>query len=96
VEQVGEHCPDLISRSVLTELAVERVHMQGEPDGRYVAIQLAQLQERVVTRQIATLKSKLQRVNPVEQPDDHARLFGELVGLEQFRRGLREQAIGGL
>jgi DNA primase len=96
VDAVGEHCPDLVSRSVLTELAVERVHTQGEPDGRYAAIQLAQLQERVVTRQIAVLKSRLQRVNPIEQPDEHAKLFGELVGLEQFRRGLREQALGGL
>ncbi len=95
VEAVGEHCPDLLSRSVLTELAVERVHTQGEPDGRYAAIQLAQLQERVVNRQIAALKSRLQRLNPLEQPDEHARLFGELVGLEQFRRGLREQALGG-
>jgi DNA primase len=81
---------------VLTELAVERLHTRGEPDGRYVAIQLARLQEPEVSRRIAALKSRLQRVNPVEQPDEHARLFGELVGLEQFRRGLREQAIGGL
>jgi DNA primase len=50
----------------------------------------------VVNRQIAALKSKLQRINPVEQPDEHGRLFGELVGLEQTRRGLREQAIGAL
>jgi len=96
MERIGEHCPDLLARSVLTELAVERVHTRGEPDGRYVAIQLARLQERAVTRRIVLLKSRLQRVNPVEQPDEHARLFGELVGLEQFHRGLREQAIGGL
>ena len=96
VDRIGEHCPDLLARSVLTELAVERVHTQGEPDGRYVSIQLAELQERAVARRIAPLKSKLQRVNPVEQPDEYARLFGELVGLEQFARGLREQAIGGL
>jgi DNA primase len=42
------------------------------------------------------LKSRLQRLNPVEEPDEYSRLFGELVGLEQFARGLREQAIGGL
>jgi DNA primase len=96
VERVGEYCPDLLVRSVLTELAVERVHTQGEPDGRYASIQLAQLQVRAVTRQIAALKSRLQRVNPLEQPDEHARLFGELVGLEQYHRGLREQALGGL
>jgi DNA primase len=96
VERIGEHCADLVTRSVVTELAVERVRTTGDPDRRYVTIQLAQLQERVVTRQIAAAKSRLQRVNPLEQPDEHARLFGELVGLEQYRRGLREQAIGGL
>ena len=96
VDRIGEHCPDLLARSVLTELAVERLHTRGEPDARYVAIQHARLQEPEVTRRIGALKSRLQRVNPVEQPDEHARLFGELVGLEQFRRGLREQAIGGL
>jgi DNA primase len=96
VERVAEGCPDLVSRSVVTELAVERPHTQGEPDGRYASIQVAQLHERVVNRQIAVLKSKLQRINPVEQPDEHGRLFGELVGLEQTRRGLREQAIGAL
>jgi DNA primase len=96
VDRIGEHCPDLLARTVLTELAVERVHSPREPDARYLAIQLAQLQERAMTSRIAALKSRLQRVNPVEEPDEHARLFGELVGLEQFRRGLREQAIGGL
>jgi DNA primase len=96
VERIAEYCPDLLSRSVLTELSVERLRLQGEPDARYVAIQLARLQEPLVGRQIVALKSKLQRTNPVEQPDDYARLFGELVGLEQYHRGLRDQAISGL
>jgi DNA primase len=96
VDRVGEHCPDLISRSVLTELAVERVHSRGEPDGRYVEIQVAKLQEPVVGRQVAALRSKLQRLNPLEHPDDYARLFGQLVAAEQHHRGLRERAIRGL
>jgi len=96
VDQIGEHCPDLLARSVLTELAVERMHIRGEPDGRYVAIQLAKLQVPAAARRIVALKSRLQRMNPLEQPDEHARLSGELFGLEQFHRALREQAIGGL
>ena len=47
-----------------------------------------------MSRQIKALRSRLQRVNPIEQPDEHVRLFGELVALEQFNRGLREQAMG--
>ena len=46
-------------------------------------------------RRIADLKSKLQRTNPVEHATEYNRMFGELVALEQHRRTLREQAIGG-
>ena len=68
----------------------------AEPDPRYVAVQLARLQLPAVTRRIAELKSKLQRLNPVDHVDEHLRLFGELVPLEQHARALREQAVGGL
>ena len=47
-------------------------------------------------RRIVAVKSRLQRLNPVESADEYSRLFGELVALEQYARGLREQAIGGL
>ena len=42
------------------------------------------------------LKSRLQRLNPVTHVDEHLRLFGELVSLEQHARALRDQAAGGL
>jgi len=48
----------------------------------------------VAARQIAALKSKLQRINPQDLPEEHARLFGELISLEKHRRTLRERAIG--
>ena len=94
VERISEYCPDLVAKSALTELAVERPRTSGEPDERYVASQLARLRELGVSRQIKVLRSRLQRVNPIEEPDEHVRLFGELVALEQFNRGLREQAMG--
>jgi len=96
VEKVIQGCDDLVARASVSELAVEPLHSPGEPDPRYVTMVLARLQELAVTRQIQQLKSRVQRVNPVEEPDEHARLFGELVALEQHKRGLREQAIGGL
>jgi DNA primase len=94
VERIGEYCPDLLAKSILTELAVERPRTSGAPDEKYVASQLARLRELGVSRQIKALRSRLQRVNPLEEPDEHVRLFGELVALEQFNRGLREQALG--
>jgi DNA primase len=96
VDRVADQCPDLVARSLVVELAVEPLHTTGEPDARYVAGTLSRLQELKVSREIARLKSRLQRLNPVEQTDEYNARFGELVGLEQLRRGLREQALGGM
>ncbi len=96
VEKVMQGCDDLIARATVSELAVEPLRSSGEPDPRYVTMMLASVQELAVTRQIVELKSRVQRINPVEQADEHAKLFGELVALEQHKRGLRERAIGGL
>lgn len=56
---------------------------------------IARMHEIVTARQIAELKSRLQRINPLEHGDEHKRLFGQLISLESHRRVLREQAIGG-
>jgi DNA primase len=96
VDRVADQCPDLVARSLVIELAVEPLHTTGEPDARYVARTLSRLQELKVSRDIARLKSRLQRLNPVEHLDEYNARFGELVGLEQLRRGLREQASGGM
>jgi DNA primase len=96
VEKVMQGCDDLLARATVSELAVEPLYSPGEPDPRYVTMILARLQQLASTRQIVQVKSRLQRINPVEQPDEHARLFGELVALEAHNRGLREQASGGL
>ena len=47
-----------------------------------------------VGRQIAEVKSKLQRMSPVEQGDEYHALFGDLVAMEAYRRSLLEQASG--
>jgi DNA primase len=60
-----------------------------------VAAHVYRLQELTALRRVATLKSRLQRTNPVEHATEYNRMFGELVALEQHRRTLREKAIGG-
>jgi DNA primase len=82
-------------RSVVTELAVEPLRVDGEPDARYVDEQIGWLQERMVQRQVAEVRSRLQRIDPTEA-DEYQKVFGELVGLEQRRRLLRERAAGGV
>ena len=93
---VSQHCAQQTVRSLLTELAVEPLNARESEEPRYAAAVLARLQETVVIREIAQAKSKLQRLSPVEDADTYHQLFGDLVALEQFRKGLREQAMGAL
>jgi DNA primase len=76
-------------------LAVEPLRFGPDGQERYAGAVLARMHEVVTGRQVAALKSKLQRINPQEQEAEHARLFGELIALESYRRNLRERAIGG-
>ncbi len=81
-------------RHLITELVVEPVLSMGEPDVRYAAAQLARLRVRALDRQIAELKSRLQRLNPVDDSARHNKLFGELVMLEKRRRDDLENSLG--
>ena len=83
-------------RRLVRELAVEPLPAEQDALTRYATEVLARLEELAATRRIAEVKSRLQRLNPVEQSGDYNRLFGELVALEAHRRSLRERAIGTL
>ncbi|WP_260614982.1 DNA primase [Microbispora sp. KK1-11] len=88
----GETGVDL--RSLVTRFAVEAVRADVNVEERYGAAVLAKIQEVAVGRAVAQVKSRLQRLNPVEEQQEYNRLFGELVALEQQRRVLRERASG--
>jgi DNA primase len=94
-EAVAAHLPDSL-RSGVHALAVEPLRSPSDPESqaRYAGLMLARLHEIVAGREILALKSKLQRINPLDAADEHARLFGELIALESYRRNLRERAIG--
>jgi len=96
LDAVVQHCPQGTVRSLLTELAVEPLNVRSADEVRYVGAVLARLQETVVRREIAQLKSKLQRLSPVDDAEAYHQLFGDLVALEQYRKGLGEQALGAL
>jgi DNA primase len=95
VDAASQSCPHQTVRTLVTELAVEQLHHRSEPDARYVSSLIAALQENVVAAQIAELKSRLQRLSPVEDEEDYRTLFGDLVALEQYRKALGDQAAGG-
>ena len=95
VRRVLEHAGDDLARSMVTELAVEPLRTSDHDDGeRYAGAVLARLREMATTRRVTELKSRLQRLNPVESTEDYNRLFGELIALEQQRRVLRDRASG--
>ncbi|EIE98430.1 DNA primase, catalytic core [Saccharomonospora glauca K62] len=95
IEAAAEHAEDPTVVSLLSELAVEPLRSKAEPDVRYVSSVLAAVQENLVGRQIGELKSRLQRLSPVDAAEEYRALFGDLVALEQYRKALREQAMGG-
>jgi DNA primase len=97
VAQIIDAAPDAAVREFVTRLAVEAIEVSradGEPDVRYAEAVLAQLEELAVSRRIAQLKSRLQRLNPTETQPDYNRVFADLVALEQRRRALLEKAVG--
>ena len=96
LDQVAARCDRETARAQLTALAVEPLRSVGEVDAGYVHAVLARLQEIATVRRVTALKGKLQRMNPVEAPEEYTRVFGQLVALEQEARSLRERAMGGL
>ena len=81
-------------RSGVHGLAVEPLRTGAEAQERYADSMLARMHQIVTARQMATLKSRLQRINPLESAEEHARLFGQLISLESYHRALLERAIG--
>ena len=81
-------------KSFIMELSVEPVRTTGEISDRYISSITARLNEVALSRSIAEIKSKLQRLNPVENENDYGVFFAELVDMESGRRALRELAFG--
>jgi DNA primase len=97
LEAVSAQCQSGI-RSMVTELAVEPMDIATKQHSvaHYVSSQLAGVQGAMVERQVAELKSRLHRTNPVTQSEEYQELFGDLVALEQYRQALRERSLGSL
>lgn len=95
IEAVRDQTASPAAANLVNELGVEAINVDDDDRlSRYIAGVLARLQEVWVGRQIAEVKSKLQRMSPVEQGDEYHALFGDLVAMEAYRRSLLEQASG--
>jgi len=98
-EELRGAAPNDNARGFVTRLAVEPIEAPGlaaEPDARYAEAVLARVEELSVSREIAAIKSRLQRLSPVTEQSEYNRMFGDLVALEQRRKVLAERAGGAL
>jgi len=85
-------------REFVTRLAVEPIEVprdDREPDARFAEGVLARVEAFAVGRKISEIKSRLQRLSPVEAPD-YNRIFGDLIALEQRHKALLEKAAGAM
>ena len=94
IETVREQAGAAAVEGLVTELGVETIKVDEDRLPRYIGGVLARLQEVWVGRQVAEIKSRLQRMSPVEQGEEYHAMFGDLVALEAYRRSLLEQASG--
>jgi DNA primase len=98
-ERLRAAAPDDRAQGFVTRLAVEPLRAprsDGEADARYADAVLARVEELAVSREIAVIKSRLQRLSPVEETAAYNRMFGDLVSLEQRRKVLSDRAAGAL
>src|ERR1700757_2712597 len=94
IDAVRQQTTSDLTAGLISELGVEAIAVDDEKLPRNIAGVLARLQEVWMGRQIAEVKSKLQRMSPIEQGDEYHALFGDLVAMEAYRRSLLEQASG--
>lgn len=94
VNTVAEHLPpDTEARNAVNALAVEPLRSGTDAQPRYAEAMVINLAEQVVAREVAQLKSRVQRLDA--DSDGLGSLFAQLAQLEQRRRELRDRAIGG-
>ena len=94
VARLRDAAPNDRAQAFITQLAVEPLRHHGEPDAKYADVLLAKVGELAVSREITSVKARLQRMNPVDEQAGYNRMFGDLVGLEKRRKALLERAAG--
>jgi DNA primase len=93
--RLREEAPNERAQAFVTGLAVGPLVITGEPDANYADTTLARIGELAVSREIAVVKSRLQRMNPLEEQAKYNRMYGDLIALETRRRALIDRAAGG-
>ena len=90
-EELRRRCPNELVLQLLVMLLVEPLLRQA--DENYSLAHTNRLQLADLSRRITGLKSRLQRTDPVKEPEPHKAMFEELTGLELRRKRLLEQNL---
>ena len=90
-EELRRGCPNELVLQLLVMLLVEPLLRQA--DESYSLAHTNRLQLADLSRRITGLKSRLQRTDPVKEPEQHEAMFEELTGLELRRKRLLEQSL---
>lgn len=90
-ERLRASAPTEMARQLLVSLLVEPLFR--EPDEHYSLRHSSQLQLARVTREIETLKSKLQRTDPTKDETAYRAKFAELTELEMQRKALQQRSL---
>lgn len=91
-QRVQQANPDPVLDQLVVTLAVEPILREATTS--YAAEYAALLRVQTLARQIAELKSKLQRTNPIENQARYNRMFADLVELEKSRKELLAVVTG--
>jgi DNA primase len=91
-DRLRAEAPNDLVRQLLVALLVEP--LLREPDDAYSLTHTARLRLATVTRQIADVKSKLQRTDPLKESTSHRAQFAELTELEMQRKRLLTVGLG--
>ena len=81
---------------MVRELAVEPLPAEFGQDTRYAIGVISHLLELDASRRIEDLRGRLQRTDPIGQDAEYKQCFADLLALEDYRRSLRQDALGGV
>ena len=82
-------------RRVLSLAAMEPLSSTEGSTARVVTAVMARLRLLTVGRLVEDLRSKLQRTDPAEQPDEYREVFSQLLARQGEFRELRDKTFGG-
>lgn len=91
IDQVRANAGSDVERQLIVALSVEPVWR--DPDEAYVEAYTARLRLIQVEAQISQLKSKLQRSDPMADPEQYHQLFAKLISFEALRKDLQALSV---